>query len=166
MRCIHLGAFTKHKQTRTDKAKYAEIKKAGAFTWAHSPKTNKVVSRRLQQEKHGCIHPNSDRVLANKELSAYAENITTLVQAGRRARTNAGDPICFGYNLGTCNLPVNQGRCDRGFHVCAIPKCGKHHPFSQCNAKKETGSGLDPKRRSEDAFQDGNALEDNSAVGS
>ena len=64
----------------------------------------------------------------------------TLVQAGCRARTNAGDPICFGYNLGTCNLQVNRGRCDRGFHVCAIPKCGKHHPFSQCNAKKEAGS--------------------------
>ena len=64
----------------------------------------------------------------------------TLVQAGCRARTNAGDPICFGYNLGTCNLPVNRGRCDRGFHVCAVPKCGKHHPFSQCNAKKEAGS--------------------------
>ena len=64
----------------------------------------------------------------------------TLVQAGCRARTNAGDPTCFGYNLGACNLPVNQGRCDRGFHVCAVPKCGKHHSFSQCNAKKEAGS--------------------------
>ena len=64
----------------------------------------------------------------------------TLVQAGCRARTNAGDPICFGFNLGTCNLTVNRGRCERGFHVCAIPKCGKHHPFSQCNARKETGS--------------------------
>ena len=64
----------------------------------------------------------------------------TLVQAGCRARTNAGDPICFGFNLGTCNLTVNRGTCDRGFHVCAIPKCGKHHPFSLCPAKKETGS--------------------------
>ena len=41
----------------------------------------------------------------------------TLVQSGCRARTNAGDPICFGFNLGTCSLPVNRGRCDRGFHV-------------------------------------------------
>ena len=64
----------------------------------------------------------------------------TLVQSGCRARTNAGDPICFGFNLGTCSLAVNRGRCDRGFHVCAIPKCGKHHPFSQCPTKKEGGS--------------------------
>ena len=64
----------------------------------------------------------------------------TLVQGGCRAKTNGGDPICFGYNLGTCSLPVNRGRCDKGFHVCAVPKCGKHHPFSQCPVKKDSGS--------------------------
>ena len=64
----------------------------------------------------------------------------TLVQGGCRARTNGEDPICFGYNLGTCSLQVNRGRCEKGFHVCAGPKCGKHHPFAQCPTKKEAGS--------------------------
>ena len=60
-----------------------------------------------------------------------------LVEGGCRARTNGGDPICFGYNLGTCNNPTNKGRCEKGFHVCAVPKCGKHHPYVQCSLKKE-----------------------------
>lgn len=41
-----------------------------------------------------------------------------LVQGGCCARTNAGDPTCFGYNFGTYDLPVNRGRCDKEFHVC------------------------------------------------
>ena len=68
----------------------------------------------------------------------------SLVQGGCCARTNAGDPTCFGYNFGTYDLPVNRGRCDKEFHVCvcvcAVPKCGTHHPFSQCLAKKDAGS--------------------------
>lgn len=60
-----------------------------------------------------------------------------LVEGGCRARTNGGDPICFGYNLGTCNHPVSKGRCEKGFHVCAMPKCGKHHPYIQCSLKKD-----------------------------
>ena len=58
-----------------------------------------------------------------------------LVEGGCRPTTNQGDPICYGYNLGTCTLKVNKGRCEKGFHVCALPKCGKHHPFIQCPAK-------------------------------
>ena len=58
-----------------------------------------------------------------------------LVEGGCRPTTNQGDPICYGYNLGRCTLKVNKGRCEKGFHVCALPKCGKHHPFIQCPAK-------------------------------
>ena len=58
-----------------------------------------------------------------------------LVNGGCRATTNAGDPICYGFNLGTCTNKVNSGRCDRGYHVCALPKCGKHHPFINCPSK-------------------------------
>ena len=61
-----------------------------------------------------------------------------LVNGGCRATTNAGDPICYGFNLGTCTNKVTSGRCDRGYHVCALPKCGKHHPFISCPNKGNT----------------------------
>ena len=61
-----------------------------------------------------------------------------LLNGGCRATTTAGDAICYGYNLGTCNNKVTSGRCDRGFHVCALPKCGKHHPFINCPSKGQT----------------------------
>lgn len=49
----------------------------------------------------------------------------SLVQGGCCARTNAGDPTCFGYNFGTYDLPVNRGRCDKEFHVCVcVCVCG------------------------------------------
>lgn len=58
-----------------------------------------------------------------------------LLNGGCRATTNAGDAICYGYNLGTCSNKVNAGRCERGYHVCALPKCGKHHAFVNCPSK-------------------------------
>ena len=61
-----------------------------------------------------------------------------LVNGGCRATTKAGDPICYGFNLGTCTNKVTSGRCDRGYHVCALPKCGKHHPFISCPNKGNT----------------------------
>ena len=76
-----------------------------------------------------------------------AKMLLTLVQAGCRARTNAGDPICFGSSLATCDLPVNRGRCDRGFHVCAVPKCGKHLFFLSAMRRKKLG--LDQIQRKE-----------------
>ena len=60
-----------------------------------------------------------------------------LLEGGCRPTTNQGDPICFGFNLGTCRNQVQKGRCEKGFHVCALPRCGKHHPFSSCPAKKQ-----------------------------
>ena len=63
-----------------------------------------------------------------------------MVEAGCRAFTNSGDPICFGYSLGSCTNKVVKGRCEKGFHVCAMPKCGKHHPFTQCPMKGEVKS--------------------------
>ena len=51
---------------------------------------------------------------------------------GCRSHTNSGQPICYGFNLGTCQEAVKDGRCSKGFHICAVPKCGKHHPAKQC----------------------------------
>ena len=46
---------------------------------------------------------------------------------GMHSRTPAGEPICFGYNLGTCK----QGaKCPRQ-HVCAVPGCYKAHPQTE-----------------------------------
>ena len=60
-----------------------------------------------------------------------------LLNGGCRATTNVGDAICYGYNLGTCSNKVSSGRCERGYHVCALPKCGKHHPFVNCPSKPQ-----------------------------
>ena len=46
---------------------------------------------------------------------------------GMHSRTPQGNPICFGYNLGTCK----QGsKCPRQ-HVCAVPGCYKDHPQTE-----------------------------------
>ncbi|CAE7763006.1 SLC24A2 [Symbiodinium sp. CCMP2592] len=51
---------------------------------------------------------------------------------GCKACTNRGDPICFGYGLKTCSEQVKGGRCPKGLHVCAVPKCGGAHPALDC----------------------------------
>ena len=55
---------------------------------------------------------------------------------GCRSHTNTGLPICYGFNLGTCKEEVQNGRCSRGMHVCAVPKCGKHHAAIKCSQFK------------------------------
>ena len=51
---------------------------------------------------------------------------------GCRSHTNSGSPICYGFNLKTCNEEVKSGRCSKGSHICAVPRCGKHHPAVDC----------------------------------
>ena len=46
---------------------------------------------------------------------------------GMHSRTPQGDPICFGYNLGTCK----QGSSCQRKHVCAVPGCYKNHPQTE-----------------------------------
>ena len=58
-----------------------------------------------------------------------------LLNGGCRATTNAGDAICYGFNLGTCTNKVNAGRCDRRYHLCVLPKCGKHPAYVKCPTK-------------------------------
>ncbi len=45
---------------------------------------------------------------------------------GMHSRTPKGEPICFGYNLGSCS----SADCKRK-HVCAVPGCYKQHPQSE-----------------------------------
>ena len=51
---------------------------------------------------------------------------------GCRSHTHAGEPICFGYGLKTCQEPVSRARCGKGLHICSWPKCGKSHPAADC----------------------------------
>ena len=44
-----------------------------------------------------------------------------------------GEPICFGFNLGTCSASVAPGgRCPRGHHVCTKIGCQRAHRASEC----------------------------------
>ena len=45
---------------------------------------------------------------------------------GMHSRTPKGEPICFGFNLGTCS----SSTCRRK-HVCAVPGCYQQHPQSE-----------------------------------
>ena len=51
---------------------------------------------------------------------------------GCRSHTNKGNPICFGYGLGTCKNAVKNNACEKGLHICAWPNCGGVHPALQC----------------------------------
>ena len=43
---------------------------------------------------------------------------------GCRSHTNKGNPICFGYGLGTCKNAVKNNSCEKALHICAWPNCG------------------------------------------
>ena len=45
--------------------------------------------------------------------------------------------FCFGYGLKTCRETVTRGRCNRGLHICAWPRCGKSHPALDCPLRAE-----------------------------
>ncbi|CAE7679226.1 rad50 [Symbiodinium sp. CCMP2592] len=50
---------------------------------------------------------------------------------GCRSHTNRGDPICFAFNLVGCS--TKGQKCEKGLHICAVPKCGAHnHGAAQC----------------------------------
>ncbi|CAE7838449.1 unnamed protein product [Symbiodinium sp. CCMP2592] len=58
---------------------------------------------------------------------------------GCRSHTNRGDPICFAFNLGGC--PTKGQKCEKGLHICAVPKCGAHnHGAAQCPKRAQGGS--------------------------
>ena len=59
--------------------------------------------------------------------------------AGMLAVDASGNSICFNYNRGTCNLPVRNGKCQRGHHVCC--KCLGPHPLLACPNNSERNAG-------------------------
>ena len=53
---------------------------------------------------------------------------------GMHASDPDGVHICFNFNRGTCNLPVSNGRCNNGRHVCCHPNCYGPHAMSACTS--------------------------------
>ena len=49
---------------------------------------------------------------------------------GKLSSTPAGEPICFGYNLGNCTACAPGERCAKGLHVCCEKGCGQTHSLS------------------------------------
>ena len=56
-----------------------------------------------------------------KGKTKYEQRIPKDIRdAGGTATTPTGDPICFDFSLKKCQEPVQEGRCRKGHHVCAI----------------------------------------------
>ena len=45
---------------------------------------------------------------------------------------NLGEPLCFAFNLGTCDKAQPGGRCPRGHHQCAKDGCFGPHSKANC----------------------------------
>eukprot|EP00435_Cladocopium_sp_Y103_P030149 s3745_g7.t1 len=61
-----------------------------------------------------------------------------LLNLGCVGATSQNNRICFSYNLKRCNGQVQNQRCDKGLHVCAVKGCFKQHPALECpNRKKD-----------------------------
>ncbi|CAE7280906.1 unnamed protein product [Symbiodinium sp. CCMP2456] len=89
----------------------------GPYTPPGVPSDNWVPSRKGKGKGKG-------KTRASSRLPAGLE--------GCRSHTNAGEPICYGFNLKTCQEVVARGRCSKGLHICAWPKCGKSHAAADC----------------------------------
>lgn len=52
---------------------------------------------------------------------------------GKWFKTSSGEPLCFGFNCASgCPSKVAAGeRCQKGWHLCAEPKCQKAHSLQQ-----------------------------------
>ena len=46
-------------------------------------------------------------------------------------RDDEGNPLCYGFNLGTCTGCEPGQRCDKGFHKCCKPGCLQNHSLQQ-----------------------------------
>jgi len=53
---------------------------------------------------------------------------------GMHYKTKDGQPICFGYNLGSRSTE----NCSKGKHVCMKPFCYGNHPQSACDKRKRS----------------------------
>eukprot|EP00435_Cladocopium_sp_Y103_P044391 s1982_g12.t1 len=53
---------------------------------------------------------------------------------GKWYKNSSGEPICYGYNCksGCAEKGIKPGgRCAKGLHICAEPRCGGHHSLQE-----------------------------------
>ena len=59
-----------------------------------------------------------------------------LLSMGCVGITSKGNPLCYDFQLGKCSLAVQNQRCQKGMHLCAIPGCHKEHAAKNCHSRK------------------------------
>ena len=62
---------------------------------------------------------------------------------GAVGRDSKGRPICFNYNLSSCDQAPAGGTCSRGRHVCFKANCFKNHQFCVAHKEELPKSGAD-----------------------
>ena len=50
--------------------------------------------------------------------------------------TNKGNALCYDFQLGKCGLTVQNMRCAKGLHLCAVAGCHRDHPAKDCSKAK------------------------------
>ena len=59
--------------------------------------------------------------------SAGKNRVPGFDSATQTNRTAAGEPICYGFQDGSCTVCSPGERCPRGWHVCWFKACGQNH---------------------------------------
>ena len=62
---------------------------------------------------------------------------TELLSLGCTGATPQGHRLCFSFNLKKCSNNVQNQRCDKGLHLCAVKGCFKQHAAVECPMKKK-----------------------------
>ena len=60
-----------------------------------------------------------------------------LLNLGCTGATPQGHRLCFSYNLKKCSAQVQNQRCEKGLHLCAVRGCFKQHPAMECPGRKK-----------------------------
>ena len=103
------------------------------------PSTSKP--HEIKEDKSTDFHLRTRKtVLKNKGKGAGKQGKNTwrpsipheLLAMGRVGTTNRGNPLCFNYQLGKCSLQVQNQKCPKGLHLCAMPRCHKNHAAKDC----------------------------------
>ena len=62
---------------------------------------------------------------------------TDLLSLGCTGATPQGHRLCFSFNLKKCSNNVQNQRCDKGLHLCAVKGCFKQHAAVECPMRKK-----------------------------
>ena len=60
-----------------------------------------------------------------------------LLSMGCVGVTNKGNPLCYDFQLGKCSNPVQNNRCQKGLHLCAVQGCHRDHPAKDCSKSQK-----------------------------